>query len=61
MSSTPNHTIPCDGVLVGEVLEDLMVASASKSICVFCIHELPKEEDNDGGEDDRADDIKMEE
>ena len=38
-----------------------MVASASKSIGVFCIHELPKEEDNDGGEDDRADDIKMEE
>ena len=61
MSSTPNHTIPCDGVLVGEVLEDLMVASASKSIGVFCIHELPKEEDNDDGEDDRADDMKMEE
>ena len=38
-----------------------MVASASKSIGVFCIHELPKEEDNDGGKDDRADDIKMEE
>ncbi len=38
-----------------------MVASASKSIGVFCTHELPKEEDNDGGEDDRADDIKMEE
>jgi hypothetical protein len=40
MSSTPYHTIPCDGMLVGEVLEDLMVASASKSIGVFCIHEL---------------------
>jgi len=37
-----------------------MVASASKSIGVFCTHELPKEEDKDGGEDDR-DDIKMQE
>jgi hypothetical protein len=61
MSSTLYYTIPCDGVLVGEVLEDVMVASASKSIGVFCIHELPREEDDDGDEDDREDDTKMEE